>query len=188
VRNALALFIFCTYKTPMRRVGVVKKLFQRNKYLNETNATPGPHEIVIVLDGLKPDYNIGKIFRSADAFGVREIHLINVPFFNPSPARGSFKYVPAKFHTNFSSVYGKLSQEGYTFYVLEPAQHQIITSVKLAKKAAFVFGHEEYGVSFKKDDYLGVEGLSIPQLGRVQSLNVSIAASIMMFEYARQFS
>ena len=43
-------------------------------------AVPGPREMVIVLDGLKPTFNIGKIFRSADAFGVRKIHLINIDF------------------------------------------------------------------------------------------------------------
>ena len=170
----------------MRRVGVHKKVFQKHKYLNEVNAKPGVHDTVIVLDSLKPDFNIGKIFRTADAFGVREVHLINVPFFNVFPSRGSFKHVPAKFHTNFSSVYSLLSEQGYTFFTLEPAQHQTLFDVKFPKKAAFVFGHEEYGISFSKDDYLGVQGLSIPQYGLVQSLNVSIAAAVVMCEAVRQ--
>lgn len=172
----------------MRRVGIVKRIFQRYKYINETSAKSGPHDLVLVLDGLKPDFNIGKIFRTADAFGIREIHLINVPFFNPTTSRGSFKHVPAKFHSNFSSVYGDLSKDGYRFYILEPSQHQTLVNTELPKKAAFVFGHEEFGVSFKKDDYLNVEGLSIPQFGKVQSLNVSIAASVVMYEYLRQHS
>ncbi|HFQ90627.1 MAG TPA: hypothetical protein ENK27_11190, partial [Desulfobulbus sp.] len=63
---------------------------RRNRYLdmesrharavrrNMVSARPGIHSCILVLDGLKPDFNIGKIFRSADAFGAREIHLVNV--------------------------------------------------------------------------------------------------------------
>ena len=170
----------------MRSKGLIKKIFIKQRLQNEALAQPGVHDFVLVLDQLKPDFNIGKIFRTADAFGCREIHLINTPFFNPIIARGSFKHVPAKFHTNFSSVYGKLSQEGYTFFTLEPNQHQKLFSVEFPKKAAFVFGHEEYGISFSKNDYLNVQGLSIPQFGKVQSLNVSIAAAVVASEYVRQ--
>lgn len=170
----------------MKRQGVIKKIFLKQKLDNQAHAQQGVHDFVLVLDGLKPDFNVGKIFRTADALGCREIHLVNVPFFNPLPARGSFKHVPATFHTNFSSVYGKLSQEGYVFYTLEPAQHQTLFSTSFPKKAAFVFGHEEYGISFSKNEYLHVQGLTIPQFGKVQSLNVSVAAAIVMSECVRQ--
>jgi tRNA G18 (ribose-2'-O)-methylase SpoU len=170
----------------MRQKGVIKKIFLKQRIQNEQEAVAGVHDFVLVLDGLKPDFNVGKIFRTADAFGCREIHLINMPFFNPITARGSFKHVPVRFHTNFSSVYGKLSLEGYTFYTLEPNQHQTLFSVQFPKKSAFVFGHEEYGISFSKNEYLNVEGLSIPQFGKVQSLNVSVAAAVVMSECVRQ--
>ena len=85
----------------MRRYGILKKIFMKYKFLNESNAKPGVHDFVLILDGLKPDFNVGKVFRSADAFGAREVHLVNIPFFNVFPSRGSFKHVPAKFHSNF---------------------------------------------------------------------------------------
>ena len=56
----------------------------------------------------------------------------------------------------------------------------------LPEKSAFIFGHEEFGISFNKHDYKDIGALQIPQCGRSQSLNVSVAASIVMYEYIRQ--
>ena len=60
--------------------------------------------------------------------------------------------------------------------------------VDLPEKSAFVFGHEEFGISFEPDLFPEVERLTIPQYGRSQSLNVSVAASIILYEYTRQFA
>lgn len=49
-----------------------------------------------------------------------------------------------------------------------------------------IFGNEEFGLSFRGDDFHAIKSLKIPQYGRVQSLNVSIAASIVMYEYIKQ--
>lgn len=159
--------------------------FEREKALNKL-AKPGQHELILVLDHLKPDFNIGKIIRSADAFGVREIHLVGVPFFHPGPAMGSFRHVPGKFFENFSDCYAYLKENDYTIYVFEPVDGVLLKDNVLSKKSAFVMGHEEFGVSFKKSDFEGIKTVTIPQFGKVQSLNVSIAASIAMYEYVRQ--
>jgi len=156
---------------------------QRNKnYLAE----PGVHDCVIVLDHLKPTYNIGKIFRSADAFGAREIHLVGIDFFDPAPGMGAFKWVPAVFHNNFFSCYTHLVNKGYVPFILEPDKGDAVTETNLPLKSAFIFGHEEYGISFEPDLYPGIHRLTIPQFGKSQSLNVSVAASIMLYEYTRQ--
>jgi tRNA G18 (ribose-2'-O)-methylase SpoU len=60
--------------------------------------------------------------------------------------------------------------------------------VDLPEKSAFVFGHEEFGISFEPDLFPEVKRLTIPQYGRCQSLNVSVAASIILYEYTRQFA
>ena len=161
------------------------KRFQKQRRRNYL-AQPGVHEVAIVLDNLKQSFNVGKIFRSADAFGVSAIHLIGIDYFDPSPSKGSFKWVPAKFYKKFSECYAWLMEEGYTIYVLEPENERLIGEEPFPKKSAFIFGHEEFGISFPKEDYLNIKGLSIPQFGHVQSLNVSIAASITMYEYTRQ--
>ena len=140
----------------------------------------------MVLDNLKASFNIPKIFRSADAFGAAEVHLIGTDFFDPKPAMGSFKWVPALFHDNFSSCYHELLKRGYTMFVLEPGGGEFLHRVKLPEKSAFIMGHEEFGICFDKGDYPEIKTLKIEQLGKVQSLNVSIAASVVMYEYFRQ--
>jgi tRNA G18 (ribose-2'-O)-methylase SpoU len=157
---------------------------RRRNYL----ARAGVHEFVVVLDNLKQSFNIGKIFRSADAMGAAAVHLIGTDFFDPSPAKGSFKWVPAVFHDDFSSCYKELQEDGYQIFTLEPEKGQLLNQSNLFGKNAFVFGHEEFGLSFERDDYPEIRQLTIPQFGKVQSLNVSISASIVMYEYVRQAS
>lgn len=149
-------------------------------------ARPGRYDYIIVLDNLKAQFNIGKIFRSADAFGVRELHLIGTDFFNPFPAKGSFKWVPARFYSTFAQSYERLAAEGYAVFVLEPSAPASVMEADLPKKSAFVFGHERFGISFNREAYPEIESLRIPQYGMVESLNVSIAASVVMYEYIRQ--
>ena len=159
--------------------------FRKQKRLNSM-AIPGRHEFIVVLDHLKPAFNIGKIFRSADAFDAAEVHLIATPFFDPAPAKGSFKWVPAKFHDIFRSCYEELIQRNYTLFMMDPTEGEDLPDVAMPAKSAFIFGNEELGHRFNKDDYPEIKSLKIPQFGRVQSLNVSIAASIVMYEYVKQ--
>ena len=149
-------------------------------------AEPGVHDFVLVLDNLKRSFNIGKIFRSADAMGASAVHLIGTDYFDPGPAKGSLKWVPAFLHRDFSSCHNKLVDTGHTIFVLSPEEGHGLGENSLPLKSAFVFGHEEFGFSFNKDDFPAIRPLSIPQFGKVQSLNVSIAASIVMYEYVRQ--
>ena len=159
--------------------------FRRQKNANLTSR-PGRHNFIIILDGLKPAFNIGKIFRSADAFGAREIHLVGIDFFDPAPAMGSFKWVPARFHETFETCHHDLSKRGYTFFTLDPAHGSPLYQAEMPLRSAFIFGHEEYGISPHISDYPNIRSLTIPQFGQVQSLNVSIAASVVMWEYLRR--
>jgi tRNA G18 (ribose-2'-O)-methylase SpoU len=151
-------------------------------------ATPGEHEFIVVLDHLKAGFNVPKIFRSAEAFGAHEVHLIGIGPFDPAPAKGAFKHVPARFHDDFDSCYRELHGRGYRLFALEPDCPAALPTTPLPKRAAFVLGHEERGMSFVREEYPGVACLTIPQLGQVQSLNVSVAASVVMYEYVRQHS
>jgi tRNA G18 (ribose-2'-O)-methylase SpoU len=162
-----------------------QRRFRRQKNANLL-AHPGAHDFIIILDGLKPAFNIGKIFRSADAFGAREVHLVGIDFFDPAPAMGSFKWVPARFHAHFETCHQDLSARGYTLFTLDPVNGPSLTQVALPRNSAFIFGHEEYGISADITAYPDIQPLTIPQFGQVQSLNVSIAASIAMWEYLRQ--
>ncbi len=168
----------------MARIHALKR-FERHRRANLL-AGPGCFDFVVVLDHLKPAFNIGKIFRSADAMGASEIHLVGIDFFDPAPAMGSFKWVPARFHQQFSQSHANLQRRGYNIYALDPSASRSIAEVSFPDKSAFVFGHEEFGLSFDPGRFPDMKLLAIPQFGKVQSLNVSVAASIVMYEYVRQ--
>ena len=159
-----------------------KKHIRKNLF-----AEPGANDFVVVLDNLKPTFNVGKIFRSADVFGAREIHLVGIDFFDPASGKGALKWVPARFFDTFDASYARLVNMGYTVFILEPGTGEPVQKANLPQKSAFVFGHEAFGISFDPKEYDRVERLKIPQFGRSQSLNVSVAASVVMYEYVRRW-
>ena len=168
-----------------RRRQQILRAYEKNRRRNLL-AKPGVHDFIIVLDRLKAGYNVPKIFRSAEAFGAHEVQLIDIGPFDPSPAKGAFRQVPARFFRNFGESHQDLRDRGYSLYALSPDSDQILDQETLPDRSAFIFGHEETGLSFTPEDYPDISLLRIPQFGRVESLNVSIAASIVMYEYARQ--
>jgi len=165
-----------------------RQLIQRYGKERQRNilAQPGPNDFVIVLDALKPGYNVAKIFRSAEAFGAAAVHLVNIGIFDPAPAKGSFRKVPAVFHEHFAPCYDSLLAQGYTLFQLVPGSSHLLPSLQLPRKSAYIFGHEEFGHSFDTNDFPRLQSLTIPQFGSIQSLNVSIAASIVMYEHVCQ--
>ena len=167
-----------------------KKRLQKNAFLrqrleNETNAQPGPQEMILVLDNLKSDFNIGKLLRSAAVFGVHEVHIIGTPYFDPHPAKGGFKLVPVHFYNSFEPSIERLRELNYQIYALDFNGELLLGTFALPERSAFILGNEGVGISF---DYrkLGIACVTIPQLGKVTSLNVSVAGSIALYEYLRQ--
>ena len=166
------------YRTAMKRY---EKDLQRN-----VMAKSGVHQFILVLDNLQAGFNPPKIFRSAEAFGAHEVHLINVSPFDPAPAKGAFRKVPAKFHDNVADCLRQLKDRGYQLFTLEADKGKALNESTLPLKSAFILGNEESGLSVDYSDYPEVECLSIPHFGVTESLNVSIAASIVMYEYVSQ--
>jgi tRNA G18 (ribose-2'-O)-methylase SpoU len=160
--------------------------YERHRRRNAL-ADPGVHEFIVVLDHLKAGFNVPKIFRSAEIFGAHEVHLINIGPFDPAAAKGGFKNVPTRFFQSFDDCYRNLQERGYTLFTLEAVDGESLMEAELPQKSAFIFGHEEMGISFDREAYTGIRCLSIPQFGEIESLNVSVAASIVMYEYVRTF-
>ncbi|MCB0332007.1 MAG: hypothetical protein KDD55_00840 [Bdellovibrionales bacterium] len=161
--------------------------FERQRRQN-LQAEPGQFPVTLVLDHLKPDFNIGKIFRSAHAFGACDVHLIGIEHFDPSPAVGSFKWVPAHFYKSWEECLSTLKADQYSFYALCPTAQQYLAQTTLSRKSAFILGHEEFGIRSEILSDPMVTPLAIEQFGDVDSLNVSVAASISLYEYCKQHS
>jgi tRNA G18 (ribose-2'-O)-methylase SpoU len=147
---------------------------------------PGPFPLVLVLDHLKAGFNVPKIIRTANAFGVREIHFIGIGAFDPGPAKGTLRHTKSLTFQTFAESHRELAGQGYSFYALEPRGTEVLGQVSFPEKTALIMGHEEYGLSFRPEEFPDVKLLRIPQFGLVDSLNVSIAASLACFEFIRQ--
>ena len=156
--------------------------FERERRRNLL-AQPGPSDLILVLDHLKPGFNVAKIFRSAQAFGAREIHLIAIGPFDPAPAKGALRAVPARFFGQLEESLRLLRSDDYCAFRMLADGGETLQTVRLPRRCALVLGHEEFGLSAAA---LALPALSIAQYGPVQSLNVSVAASIAMYEYYRQ--
>jgi tRNA G18 (ribose-2'-O)-methylase SpoU len=150
-------------------------------------AKSGVHDFIIVLDHMKAGFNVAKIFRSAEVFGAHEVHLIDIGPFDPSPGKGGFKKVPARFFDDFATSYADLSRRGYEIFMLQAGCGCSLPARSLPARSAFVLGHEEWGHSFNAEEFPDIHCLSIPQFGQIESLNVSVAASVVMYEYIRQW-
>lgn len=160
--------------------------FERHRRANRL-ATPGPHPLRLVLDRLRPDVNVAKIFRSAEAFGVEAVHLVGIGPFDPAPAKGGFKHVPARFHEDFPACRELLAASGHTLVALEPDAPDALPEAPLPERCAFVLGHELDGLSEAVRSSDGLLRRRVPQWGRIDSLNVAVAAALAMYEWCRRY-
>lgn len=169
----------------MNKRQYMQKTFERQRLLNKMMSRPGPYPFVIILDHLKVDFNIGKIIRSAEAFGAMGVDVVGTDFFDPMPAKGCMKRVPCTMTPTFMESYQRHLDQGFTFYAFDSEAEMGIHEMSFPEKSAFILGHEGSGLSFKKEHYPAIKWIKIPQIGMVESLNVSVAASIVMYEFAR---
>ncbi len=144
--------------------------------------------LVLILDGITDPHNLGAILRSADQFGV---NLVLIPERRAVQANetvvkvssGAAQYVPVSVVTNLTREIDKLKEYGFWIYGADMAGNSSYGE-KFAKRTAIVMGSEGDGISNlvrKKCDYI----TSIPMQGHIDSLNVSVATGILLYEFRR---
>jgi tRNA G18 (ribose-2'-O)-methylase SpoU len=169
----------------MNKRQYMQKSFERQRLLNKIMAKPGAFPYVIILDHLKIDFNIGKIIRSAEAFGAGAVEVVGTSYFDPLPAKGCMKRVPWTMRRTFLECYQHYQAQGFTFYAFDSEAPVGLHESNFPDKSAFILGHEGFGFTFKKEDFPEIRWVRIPQFGKVESLNVAVAASIVMYEFTR---
>ena len=149
--------------------------------------------LVVVLDDVRSEMNVGSIFRTADAFLVEEIVLCGITATPPKPeihktALGAEDSVEWRYEPDVAQAVAGLQARGYTVMAIE----QVHGSVSLDKvspatgdRLAIVFGNEVKGVSQRAVD-LSDYCVEIPQYGTKHSLNVANTAAIVIYQLARQ--
>lgn len=158
-----------------------KDLFQ--KVLNERTR----HFTVAIEDIFQP-HNSGAVIRSCDVFGIQDIHVIesNYQFYASSQvAKGAQKWLDFslynKRHTNNTlNCIADLREKGYKIIATTPHNDScFLQDFDIRQKSAFFFGVEKDGLS--KDVMENADGyLKIPMVGFTESLNISVAAAIVL--------
>lgn len=149
--------------------------------------------LIVVLDDVRSLYNVGSVFRSCDAFRVEAVYLCGITATPPHPeihktALGGEDSVAWRYFASATEAVEELKRNGYFVYSIE----QVEGSTKLQhltlnrhQRYAVVFGNEVKGVNqITVDACNGC--LEIPQFGTKHSLNVSVTAGIVVWEFARK--
>lgn len=144
--------------------------------------------LVLILDGITDPHNLGAILRSADQFGV---DLVLIPERRSVQANetvvkvssGAAQYVPVSVVTNLTREIKTLKDNGFWIYGADMNGSSSYEE-KFASRTAIVMGSEGDGISNlvrKNCDYI----TSIPMRGHIDSLNVSVATGILLYEFRR---
>lgn len=148
---------------------------------------------IIVLDNVRSLNNIGSVFRTSDAFLVEEIYLCGITATPPHPdihktALGAEDSVKWNYLANTIEAVDKLHSLGYTVYSIEQVKDSIsLESIKLDRKQkyAVILGNEVKGVQQEVVDKC--DGcIEIPQFGTKHSLNVSVTAGLVIWDFFKQ--
>ncbi len=166
-------------------MSILPRRFQRIKSVLNSRMS----DLTIVAEEIEKPHNLSAILRTCDAIGVLEAHAIfkesKIPTFN-STAQGSQKWVKLKKHENIEIAIKSLKGMGFKLYgtnLNKDAKDYRLCDYK--GPTAFVMGAEKWGLS-KYATNLVDESIFIPMRGMVQSLNVSVASAILLFEALRQ--
>lgn len=150
--------------------------------------------LVMVLDNVRSLHNVGSVLRTADAFRLEEVVMCGITATPPSAeihktALGAEDSVSWRYEADTLQAVRQLQERGYVVLAVE----QVEGSLKLGefellpgKRYALVMGNEVKGVQQCVVDACD-QALEIPQYGTKHSLNVSVTAGIVMWEWARKW-
>ncbi len=146
-------------------------------------------DLTVLIENVEKPHNISAIIRSCDAVGVLEAHAIfnkeKFLTFN-STAQGSQKWVKINQYKKTTEATKVLRDQGFKLYGTNLNQKSIdYRECDFKGPTAFVLGAEKWGIS-EEATKLVDEHIHIPMRGMVESLNVSVAASALLFEALRQ--
>ncbi len=149
-------------------------------------------DLTVVLENVHDPHNIGAVMRSCDSVGVGEIYILNSEkkpkdkLFGLNSSSGSFKWIKIHYYEDVQECFEAVKQK----YDLVIGTHlaedsQELYDLDLSGSVALVFGNEHAGMTDECLNHIDVN-MIIPQVGMVQSLNISVACAVTLYESLRQ--
>lgn len=154
-----------------------------NRHVDFTN------NLILILDGITDPQNLGSLIRAAHCLGangviIPENRSAAVTATVVKASAGAAHYIPIAMVVNLSNTIEYLKEKGFWIYGTDPVSGKNVSKIDYNGHIGLVMGSEGKGIRpliKKKCDFL----LSIPTMGRIDSLNVSVAAGIILYEILR---
>lgn len=161
-----------------------------NRLKLEEYKTVDKYPVVLVLDNIRSQHNIGAAFRTGDAFRIEKIYLCGICGTPPNAeihksALGAEDSVEWEYQKEAAATVRKLKDEGYIIVGIEQVEDSIFLdkfTVEQGKKYALIFGNEVKGVAQPLIDMCDC-CIEIPQEGTKHSLNVSVSVGIVLWDF-----
>lgn len=167
------------YRTP-QRTEKLRGVLERRQ--------PG---LTAVFENINDPHNLSACLRSCDAVGILKVHLVyygSQPFpkLGRQSSASAMKWVETVCYDSVKECFEALRAEGKKIYTTHMSRESVsLYDLKLDSPAALVFGNEHAGVSDEAHS-LADGNFLIPQAGMIQSLNISVACAVSLFEAYRQ--
>lgn len=164
-----------------------------NRKTEEEFRKSAKNKMIVVLDNVRSQHNIGSVFRTCDAFLVEAIYLCGICATPPNQeihktALGAENTVAWKYFEKTEDAVTELVSAGYIPVAVEQTEKSVSLGeimVEKDKAYALVFGNEVKGVGQAVIDMCS-SSLEIPQFGTKHSFNISVSAGIVLWEFYRQ--
>lgn len=147
-------------------------------------------DLMVVLENIHDPHNVSAILRTCDAVGVDQVALLytieSFPKIGKKSSASASKWVSRERFTSVETCYASLRARGFAIYTTHINDESVsLYAMDLTKPVALVFGNEHRGVS--EDAVAQADGnIVIPQVGMMQSLNVSVSCAVTLYEAYRQ--
>ncbi|MCM1108287.1 MAG: RNA methyltransferase [Clostridium sp.] len=168
------------------------KITEMNRLTRDEFKKADKLPLVVVLDEVRSLHNVGAVFRTSDAFRVECVYLCGITATPPhseihKTALGAEDTVEWKYTGDTMDAINELKESGYQLMAVEQAEGSTLLQnlcLDSTKKYAIVLGNEVKGV---RQEVVNAchECIEIPQFGTKHSLNVSVTAGILIWEFAR---
>jgi tRNA (guanosine-2'-O-)-methyltransferase len=148
-------------------------------------------DVTVVLENVFDPHNISAVMRTCDAVGIQEIFVLNTKIprhqkFGEKSSSSAAKWLTVHQYENAQECFVALRTKGYKIYTTHLADDSVsLYKMDLTQKIALVFGNEHSGVS-DEIRTLADGNFLIPQYGIIQSLNISVACAVTVYEAQRQ--
>ncbi|NQV50644.1 MAG: RNA methyltransferase [Candidatus Marinimicrobia bacterium] len=147
-------------------------------------------DLTLIIENIHDPHNVSAIFRSADTVGIDEVQLLytreKFPGLHPKVTVGSAKWIKQNRYSDPKVLATEMKARGFNTYTTHLSKDAVsIHDIDWTKPSAIILGNENRGVSTEMTD-LADQNIIIPMFGMVESLNVSVATAVILFEACRQ--